>query len=252
MGEFAAGAALLGRGWRILRGSPRLLLIGAVPAMVSTLLVLAGFVALALVAGDLATWATPFADDWAALWRELVRALVVLLILGIAALVAVVVFAALTLLIGGPFYEHIAETVDDELGAPDAARRSSTLRRLVRGLRDSALLVLVSVCCAVPLFVAGFVPIIGQTVVPVLAVCVGGWLLTLEMVGPAFARRGMRLGDRHRVLRRHPKRVLGLAVPTYLLCAVPFAAIVVFPVGFVAATLLARETLDVAEQPAVS
>lgn len=249
MREFAAGAALLGRGWRMLRGSPRLLLIGAVPAALSTLLVLAAFVVLGLVAGDLAAWMTPFADGWSAVWRQLLRALVVLVVFGVAALVAVVVFAALTLLIGGPFYEHIAETVDDDLGGPEGpgAPRSSAPVRFARGLRDSVLLVAVSLCCAAPLFVAGFVPVLGQTVVPVVAVCVGGWLLMLEMVGPACARRGMRLGDRHRMLRRHPKRALGLGVATYLACAVPLAAIVVFPVGFVGATLLAREVLGAPE-----
>ncbi len=112
-----------------------------------------------------------------------------------------------------------------------------------RGVRDSALLIGASVLCTLPLFLAGFIPVIGQTVVPVLVVTVGGWLLALELVGVAFSRRGLRLRDRHRALRRRRLLTLGVGMPCYLLCAIPFAAVLVMPVAVAAGTLLAREVL---------
>lgn len=244
MREFLDGMRLFGRGLRIVTRSPRLLLTGAVPAVLTTLLLLAAVVVLLLRIDDITGWVTPFAQGWSDPWRQLTRVVAGLAVLGVVGFVLVVTFTALTLLVGGPFYEHIAETVEDSLGgAPE--QPTSWLRTTARGLRDSVLLIGASLLCAVPLLLAGLIPLVGQTVVPVLVVCVGSWLLALELVGVAFARRGLKLRDRQRALRNRRALTLGATVPAYLLCAIPFAAIVVMPVAVVGGTLLAREVLGV-------
>jgi CysZ protein len=94
------------------------------------------------------------------------------------------------------------------------------------------------------LFVAGFVPAIGQTVVPVISAMFGGWMLGVELIGSAFERRGLlRLADRRAAMRTRRLRVLGFAIPTFLLLAIPFAGVVVFPVATAGGTLLARQLL---------
>jgi CysZ protein len=247
MRDFFAGVRMLPRGLAILRRSPRLLLIGAIPPLVTTLLLVAGLVALGNSMGAITDWLTPFADGWPEGVRGTLRALAGVAIFAAAGVVGVITFTAVTLMIGGPFYEHIAEKVADAVGGPDEPGRVSWLTLTARGLRDSALLIGASVLCTLPLFLAGFIPVIGQTVVPVLVVTVGGWLLTLELVGVAFARRGLRLRDRHRALRQRRLLTLGVGVPCYLLCAIPFAAVLVMPVAVAAGTLLAHEVLPARE-----
>jgi len=240
--DFGLGLRLLGRGFGIVFRTPRLLLLGAIPALITSFLLLGGLLLLGWHLGDITAWLTPFAAEWAEGLRTTVRVLVGLVVFGAAILIGVVTFTTLTLLIGGPFYEHIAETVENGLGHP-VPEGPSWLRSLVLGLRDSVWLILLSVLTGIPLFLAGFIPVVGQTVVPVLGVCVGGWLLALELVGVPFQRRGMRLGDRHDALRRRRALTLGLGVPAYLLCAIPFAAVVVMPAAVAGGTLLAHEAM---------
>jgi CysZ protein len=113
-----------------------------------------------------------------------------------------------------------------------------------RAVRQSLALVAISVLGGLLLLLAGFVPVLGQTLVPVVSAVFGGWMLCTELVGSAFERRGqLRLSQRRAAMRRRRARVLGFAVPTFLLLAVPFAAVVVFPVAMAAGTILARDLL---------
>ncbi len=241
--DFVAGMRLFGEGWTVMARNKRLWLLGMVPAFIAMVLMVGVIVLLAFWVVDLVTWSTPFADDWSANGRDTLRGVVAAVIMIAVVAVGVVTFGALTLLIGGPFYEYIAEQIEDRHGDRPAEYRASWLRMFVRGLRDSILLVAISVACTVPLFCLGFVPVIGQTVIPVIGACVGGWILTLELVGVPFHRRGLRLGDRQRALRTRKALTLGFGIPAYLLCLVPLLAIVVMPVGAAAGTLLAREVL---------
>lgn len=242
--DFASGVRMFGEGFALMARHKRLWLIGTVPALLAFLLITAVIVGIGAWAGDLVAWATPFADDWSANTREGLRFAATLMLMVAVIGVAVITFSAVTLLIGGPFYEYIAEQIEDRLGNKPSGHHASWFRMFLRGLRDSVFLVSVSVLLTLPLFCLSFVPVIGQTVIPVLAACVGGWILALELVGVPFHRRGLRLGDRHRALRTRPALVLGYGVPTYLLCAIPFAAIVVMPVAAAGGTLLARAVLS--------
>jgi CysZ protein len=168
--------------------------------------------------------------------------LVSVALLGAVVLLMDVAFTTLTLTLGAPLYDLISEFVDQELPAPPTATEEGWVASLGRGLRQSVALIAVSAGCAVVLFGAGFVPLVGQVAVPVASALVGGWLLGVELVGSALERRGVTtLRGRRELMRRRRSRVLGLCVPTFLLLAVPFVGVVVFPVATAAGTLLARQ-----------
>jgi CysZ protein len=240
--DFVTGVRLFGRGLGILLRSPRLLVIGALPALLTTLLLLGAVVALGYWIDDLSALVTPFADGWAAGWREAVRFAVGVALFAGALVVGVLGFSALTLAVGAPFYEHIAEKVADSLGA-DATAEPSWGRLFWWGLRDGVVLVARSLLFAIPLLLLGFVPVLGQTVVPVLLALVTAWFLALELVAVPFYRRGMDLRQRQDLLRRRRALAIGLGLPASLLCAIPFAAIIVMPVAFVGGVLVAHEVL---------
>ncbi|WP_019819412.1 EI24 domain-containing protein [Saccharomonospora saliphila] len=243
MRDFVTGVRLFGRGLGILLRSPRLLLLGALPVVLTTVLLVGGILALALRIDDLATLITPFADDWAESWRTAARITAGVALVGAALVVGLVSFTALTLAVGGPFYERIAERVEDDLGDAPAGDASPWWRGVWAGLRDGLVLLLRSLMFTIPLFVAGFIPVLGQTVVPVLMALVTAWFLALELVAVPFSLRGMDLGQQRAHVRRRRGLALGLGLPTALLCAIPFAALVVLPVAFVGGVLVAREIL---------
>ncbi|WP_026454152.1 EI24 domain-containing protein [Saccharomonospora iraqiensis] len=250
MRDFVTGVRMFGRGLGILLRSPRLLLIGALPVVLTTLLLLAGLVALVSSIDDLAALITPFADGWDEGWRTAVRVVAGVALAGGALAVGLIGFSALTLAVGGPFYEHIAEKVEDDLDGPVPEADIPWWRSVWMGIRDGVELLLRSLAWTVPLFVAGFVPVLGQTVVPVLLALVTAWFLALELVAVPFTRRGMDLARRRAALRGRRGLALGLGLPTALLCLVPLAALVVMPVAFVGGVFVAHETLRTTTVPA--
>lgn len=163
--------------------------------------------------------------------------------LGLGGLLAVVSFTAVTLVIGDPFYEKISERVEERLGGTPGAVEVPLWASLRRSVVDSLRLVGLSVLFGIPLFAAGFIPVVGQTVVPVIGAAVGGWLLAVELVGAPFGRRGMRLPDRRSVLKADRPTTLGFGVAVFLCFLIPLGAVLVMPAAVAGATLLTRRSL---------
>jgi CysZ protein len=241
--RFFAGAALLGRGLGMILRRPGLLLLGLVPAVITGIVFLAAFGTLLYFISDVAGAATWFADDWSPGWRNAVRFVAAVGILGAAGLIGVVLFTTVTLLVGDPFYEKISEEIDEQAGGVPGAVTPSFWRALRRNLVDSVRLLLLSMLVGIPLFAASFIPAVGQTVVPVVGAAVGGWFLAIELVGIPFARRGLRLADRRRVLGAHRATALGFGVSVFLCFLIPLGAILVMPAAVSGATLLTRRVL---------
>lgn len=241
--QFALGVSLLGRGAGLVLRTPRLLGLGLLPALLAGLLYAAALVALIAYLPEISRAMTGLAGDWSGGWRDLLQVLGGVALLGAALLLGVLTFTAVTLLIGDPFYERISERVEHRYGGVPDAVEVASWRSLARGLTDSLRLIGVSILCGIPLFVLGFVPVVGQTVVPVLGALVGGWLLALELTGPPFQRRGGRLRDRRRVLRANRPLALGFGVAVFLCFLVPLGAILAMPAAVAGAALLARRAL---------
>lgn len=236
--DIALGPRLLLRGLRLLLRTPRLLMLGALPAIVTTIVLLAAIVGLLFVVGDLVTWATPFADDWSDGVRQAARFAIGAALVGGALVIAVIMFATVTLAIGSPFYERVASGVDDRLGAVPVVE-SAPVNRLAELVRP----ILTSLGAAALLFVLGLVPVAGTVVVGVTSAVVAANLLSVELTETAFSARGLDLDARRRALRKRPVLVLSFGVPVYLLCLVPLLAIIAMPAAVAGGTLVAREVL---------
>ncbi|MEN3613240.1 EI24 domain-containing protein [Plantactinospora sp. ZYX-F-223] len=234
---------MLFRGLAVYGRNPMLVVLGIVPAVISGALYLAGLGTLIYFSDDLAALITPFADDWSDGPRQLLRLIAGLALLGLGGLLGVLTFTAVTLVIGDPFYEKISERVEERYGGVPDEVELPWWRSLRRSIADAARLLVRSVLFGLPLFVAGFVPLVGQFVVPVIAAMVGGWFLTMGMVGVPFQRRGLRLPDRQRALRANRALTLGFGVAVFLCFLIPLGAVLLTPAAVAGATLLARRTL---------
>jgi CysZ protein len=244
MRDLTAGMRYLGRGQRWVLGHGRWFGFGLLPALVALVLYVAALTALAFYADDIAAWATPFADGWDGLWRDSLRVLfAVLLWLG-ALLLSVLTFTAATLVIGDPFYEKLSEQVEEsEGGAPSGPDRPMWAEVWI-SLRDSLYVLWRMLLFTVPLFFLGFVPAIGQTVVPALGFAVSGFFLTLELVSVAMQLRGIPVRERLRILRTRKALALGFGVPLVLAFLVPLVAVLLMPGAVAGAALLVRDLTD--------
>lgn len=238
--DFFTGVGFLLRGLGMYARSPRLMFLGLLPALISGVILIGGFIALTFFVTDIAEWITPFADGWSTGLRETIRILATIALLGVGLLITALLFVALTLTIGQPFYEAISKNVEDRLGGVDNEVDVSFWKTLPRSIADSLRLLLVTILFGIPLFVAGFIPIVGETVVPIAGALVGGWVLALELSSVPFERRGLRYADRRRVLGGRRAMALGFGVATFVSFLIPFGAILVMPAAVAGSTLLCR------------
>lgn len=241
MRDLTAGVRYLGRGQRWAAGHGRWFGFGLLPALVTFVLYAAALTALAFFADDVAAWATPFADGWDETWRATLRGLFAVLLWAAALMLSVLTFTAVTLLVGDPFYEKLSEQVEESEGGCPAGPDRPLWLELWTSLRDSLYVLWRALLFAVPLFFLGFVPVIGQTVVPALGFCVSGFFLTLELTSVAMQRRGIPVRERLRILRTRKALAVGFGVPLVLGFLVPLVAVVLMPGAVAGAALLVRD-----------
>ncbi|MER8086043.1 EI24 domain-containing protein [Streptomyces sp. NPDC087532] len=241
MRDLGAGFGYLIKGQRWVGRHGRWFGFGLLPGLITLVLYVAALVGLGHGADDLVSWATPFADDWSAPWAGLLRTTLTVLVLALGLFLAVITFTAVTLLVGQPFYESLSEQVDRTEGGEVPESGLSLWRELWISARDSIrILVRVGLYSAL-LFALGFIPVVGQTVVPVIGFCVTGYFLSEELTAVALQRRGVVLKDRLDLLRGRRMLTLGFGVPLGLAFLVPFVAVFLMPGAVAGATLLARD-----------
>ncbi|MBX9425360.1 MULTISPECIES: EI24 domain-containing protein [Streptomyces] len=243
MRGFGAGFGYLVQGQKWVGRHGRWFGFGLLPGLVTLVLYAGALVGLGYGADDLAAWATPFADDWSSPWLGALRGTLTALVFVFGLFLAVVTFTAVTLLIGQPFYESLSEAVDRSEGGEVPESGLPLWRELWISARDS-LRVLVRVAFfGILLFACGFIPVVGQTVVPALGFCVSGFFLTQELTSVALQRRGVEFKERLGLLRGRRTVVLGFGVPLTLSFLVPFVAVLLMPGAVAGATLMARDLL---------
>ncbi|MBM7092303.1 EI24 domain-containing protein [Streptomyces sp. NPDC012461] len=243
MRDLGVGFGYLLRGQRWVARHGKQYGFGLLPGLITLVLYAAALVALALWGQDAVGWATPFADDWSSPWQGLFRGFLTAVLFALALLLSVLTFTAMTLLVGQPFYESLSEKVDRDV-SPDGTAPESDLplmRELWISARDSLRIIARALLWAVLLFALGFIPVVGQTVVPVVGFFVTGFFLTEELTAVALQRRGVELRDRLALLRTRKRLVWGFGTPLGLAFLVPFVAVFLMPGAVAGATLMARE-----------
>ncbi|MFP8904514.1 EI24 domain-containing protein [Streptomyces atacamensis] len=247
MGDLMTGVRYLGQGQKWVLRNGRWFGFGLLPALITLVLYTAALVALGFWADDLAAWATPFADDWSSPWAGLLRGTFTVLLFAGGLLMAVLTFTAVTLLVGDPFYESLSEKVEESEGGCPEGPDIPLWRGLWISLCDSLYVLVRALAFGVVLFLLGFVPVAGQTVVPVVALAVSGFFLTLELASVAMQRRDIPVRERLRLLRGRKALAVGFGAPLALCFLVPLAAVLLMPGAVAGAALLVR---DLAGAPA--
>lgn len=238
--EFFTGIRFLGRGVGYWRRRPGLMALGLVPALIALALLSAALIPFFISLGSLTVWATPFADGWDPFWARTLRSALGV-IAGIAALVlASVVFTALTLLIGDPFYQRIWRAVETDLGGVVPTDDGSMRVAFAESLR----LVVLGALVALLALLLGLIPVVGAAVAAVTSILLTGRLLAREITGRALNARDVTSRDRSRLFAANRARLLGFGAATQLCFMVPLGAVFVMPTAVAGGTLLARDLLE--------
>ncbi|WFB09744.1 EI24 domain-containing protein [Streptomyces sp. LX-29] len=241
MRDLVAGFGYLMKGQRWVARHGRWWGIGMLPALVTLVGYAAALVCVAFWTDDVVAWATPFADDWANPWLGLFRGALAGLFVAACLLLAILTFTAVTLLVGQPFYESLSEEVDRSVGGFAPESGLPLWRELLISARESLAVLLRAALWGVLLFALGFVPVIGQTVIPAIGFCVSGFFLAEELTAVALARRRVPLKERLQLLRGRRMLTLGFGVPLTLLFLIPLVSVFLMPGAVAGATLLARD-----------
>jgi CysZ protein len=211
------------------------------PALIVFAVLGSGFVLLLLNVGDVAAWATPFADDWAGLLRSLVRVLLALAVLVGALMLSSALFVGLTLTLGDPFYERIWRATEASFGGPVPDHGVG----FWRSLRDALRLVVVGLGFSVLVLLSGLVPVVGPVAGIVLGVVFSGRLLARELLGRPLGARGLDDAGQRAAASSHRSTVLGFGIATQVCFLVPLGGVLVMPAAVAGATILAREELQI-------
>ncbi|MEU2630861.1 EI24 domain-containing protein [Kitasatospora sp. NPDC007106] len=245
MRDVAAGIGYLLKGQRWVARHGRWWGFGMIPALITLVGYAGAMTALVLYAGDLADWATPFADGWGSPWQGLLRGALAVTAVAVGGLLSVITFTAVTLLVGQPFYESLCEKVDETEGGAPARPDVPLWRELWISARDSLYVLVRVAAIGLVLFLCGFLPVVGQTAVPAIGIVVSGYFLTAELTAVALQRRSVPQKERLRLLRSRLGLALGFGVPLVLLFLVPFVTVLAMPGAVAGATLLGRDLAPV-------
>lgn len=245
IGEFIEGIRFLGRGFGYWRRKPRLMLLGLVPALITLALLAAAVIPLLLSLGVITDWMTPFADGWDPFWRTALRSAIGVVIAIGSLVLASVLFTAITLLIGDPFYQRIWRAVEQDLGGDVPAGDGG----MGVAFGESIRLVAFGALVALLALVVGFIPVIGAVLATVTSVLLTGRLLARELTGRALNARDVPSRERSRMLSTRRSRLLGFGVATQLCFMVPLGAVFIMPTAVAGATLLARDLLGRTSTP---
>lgn len=253
LSDLALGARLFGQGLGTWVRSPRAMLLGAVPPLIVGIVFVGVLVLVLTGVGDVVTALTPFADGWSDAWRSTTRVLLGIAAVGAVVALGVVLFAAVTLLVGDPFYERIWRRVENELGGVPDEHETGFWRGLGRSLRDSGALVATSAAIGIVLVLLGLVPVVGPIVGLIAGALVGGRALSIELTGFAGDARGMTLRERRRLLGERRAVAMGFGMAVYLAFLVPGGAVIATPAAIAGGTLLVRtlrgESIDRGSAP---
>lgn|GEM_PF-2707098 len=242
VGGLVGGIGLLITGAGLVLRRARLFGLGLIPPLITSLLFIALFVTATWLSQRFAVWATPFAEGSPG--AEALRGLVSVLVVVTSGLLLVLLFTATTLALGAPLYDRISEEIDARAGSLERQPDEKPLRAAWSMISHLAKVAAISLPVGVALLLIGLIPLVGGVLAAVGSALFGGWMITLEMVGSAAGRRGLRtIGQRHQLLRRDRWLALGFGVPTFLLLSVPALALLVFPIATAAGTLLTRKLI---------
>ncbi len=230
MGGLLTGPVALVRALGLLASRPRLAMLALVPAVIAFFISIGAIAAAAAYSDDL--FALLVREPEGGLLRWLWQAGWIVTLLG-SALILLVAVPWLVMLVGLPLCEPLVARVDVELGGPPAAD-GSLIADILDSLRGTATLLAIGIAGSILLFLLGLVPGLGLLTAPFVAFVWTPLFVAFDLLDSPLVRRGLRFGDRFRVVTANPVAALSLGLVTAPLLGLPFLNLFGLPLAVVA------------------
>jgi CysZ protein len=239
MKQLGTGVRDVGRGLAVLKAHRSLWKWLIAPAIISLLLLIAAVVGILHVVDPLVGWLSAHLPSWLASAAGTLLRLLVLALLGIAALF---VFTTVAGMIAGPFNELLSEHVEAVLTgrpAPPFSLREF-IRGAILGIVHGIRRLVATLIGVVLVFALGFVPVVGT----IAAVLIGAWLAasaaSYDCYDAVLSRRAMAYRDKLAYLAHHRGRTLGLGLAVAGMLLVPGLNLIALGIGAAGATVAAE------------
>jgi len=234
--RFLRGTGCLFRALRLMARNRRVLVLSLVPFAICLLLYVGFFLAVVVLADDVADLVLQ-PGTW---WRSVVRFLFIGAFDLVFLLVGIFTYSAACFVVAAPLYEFLSAATERSVTGAVKEEPFSMKNALVdvwRALVGTVTVLLMELVVLAASFL--FVP-----VTTFLALLASAVLLSLEYLDYPMGRRRMRLREKLAFARRHAWEFMGLGLPMLAGLAVPFAGVVFLPVGVVGGTLLFVDLAD--------
>ncbi|MDN4474416.1 EI24 domain-containing protein [Demequina sp. SYSU T00192] len=238
--EVAVGVRTVAAGLRAWARAPRLLGLGVLPGLLVGAVLGIGLGVLAVNVGAVGrglAGALGLDDGWLG---DVAAVTASVAVLAASSLVAVALFATLTLTVGQPFFEAVSRRVDARLDAEPEGE--PWWPALLRGIGEGIVTLAISIGVSLLLLGIGLLPVVGSVTAFTIGVLVGGRLLAIELTAYPMARRGIvARRDRVRALRPYRLRLVAFGAAVFLIFLLPLGAVLAMPAAVAGATLLVRD-----------
>lgn len=173
-------------------------------------------------------------------WLEWLSFVLIPLIFMMILVIFYFAFTTLANFIAAPFNALLAEKVEQQLTGQLLAETdmAAMWKDLPRMLNREWRKMLYSLPRLVALFLLGFVPVLGQTVVPILAFMFGAWLLAIQYCDYPFDNHKISFARMRNALSEKRMMNFTFGALVSLLTMIPFINLVIMPVAVCGATAM--------------
>lgn len=230
--QFAAGLGYFVAGWRLL-AQRQLLPFVILPVVINSVLMIG---LIWLFFANIGTWLEAMLPSYLE-WLSVV--LIPLLFIMLLVLFYFT-FTMLANFIAAPFNALLAEKVEQQLTGEKLTEMgiAALLADLPRMLKREWQKILYSLPRLVALFLLGFVPVLGQTVVPLLTFAFGAWLLAIQYCDYPFDNHKISFARMRNALAQQKVMNFTFGSLVSLFTMIPLLNLVVMPVAVCGASVM--------------
>ncbi|WP_373777414.1 sulfate transporter CysZ [Glaesserella sp.] len=179
-------------------------------------------------------------DSFLPTWLEWLGFVLIPLIFVLILVIFYFTFTTLANFIAAPFNALLAEKVEQQLTGENLTEMSfaAVLKDVPRMLKREWQKMWYSIPRLLALFLLGFVPVLGQTVVPVLAFIFGAWLIAIQYCDYPFDNHKIQFQRMRNALAQYRTMNFTFGTLVSLFTMIPFVNLVVMPVAVCGATAM--------------
>lgn len=231
-GQLQAGLHYFIYGWRLLMQASLLPFV-IWPIVINTVIMIG---LIWLFFSYIGTWLDWMLPDWLEWLSFLLIPLIFLMIL----VIFYFTFTALANFIAAPFNALLAEKVEQQLTGktPTVLPLNQLLNDVPRMLKREWKKITYSIPRLVALFVLSFVPVLGQTLIPILTFMFSAWLLAIQYCDYPFDNHRISFSRMRNALSQQRVMNFSFGSLVSLFALIPFINLLVMPVAVCGATVM--------------